>query len=121
MAALLPHSDSVLRKLQEKNSEIAIASNQSIIGRGIACFEQVKTINSKVLSLLSQFGVSISKVCICHQTALNDCSCWKPKPKMGFTSMEVLGYTNKDTIVVFYKIIDIDLVKKLVARSILLS
>ncbi len=121
LVELLPHSGSVLRKLQEKNFEIAIASNQSIIGRGIASFEQVERINNKVLSLLSQFDVSISKVCICPHTPLDDCSCRKPKPKMGLTIMEELGYTNKNTIVVGDTVTDIDFAKNLGARSILLS
>lgn len=121
LVELLPYSGSTLKKLQEKNFELAIASNQSIIGRGLASSEQVERINSKVLWLLSEFGVSISAVHICPHTPLNNCSCRKPKPKMGLTIMEELGYTNKNTIVVGDTISDIEFAKNLGVRSILLS
>lgn len=121
LVELLPHSGSVLRKLQEKNFEIAIATNQSIIGRGIASFEQVERINSKVLSLLSQFGVSVSKIYICPHAPMDDCVCRKPKPKMGVTIMHELGYSNSNTIVIGDAVTDIEFAENLGVHSIFLS
>lgn len=121
LVELLPHSGSVLRKLQEKNFEIAIATNQSIIGRGIASFEQVERINGKVLSLLSQFGVYISKVYICPHAPVDDCVCRKPKPKMGVKIMHELGYGKSNTIVIGDAVTDIEFAENLGVHSIFLS
>lgn len=121
LAILMPNSGKVLSKLQKLGFEIAIATNQSAIGRGIATHVEVMKVNSKVERLLAKFEVSISLIEYCPHLPTDGCDCRKPLPGMGLTIMDKLGYSPKDTIVIGNQLSDIHFAHSLKVRSIFLG
>lgn len=76
----LVHALTVLR---DAGFRFGIVSNQSVIGRGLATFEQVREINNLIVDQLSQEGITFEFVYICPHVADDHCKCRKPSLLLG--------------------------------------
>lgn len=77
---LMPNVIEGLQMLSEAHPILAIATNQSYIGRKKLTIQDVKEFHEKLLRILNQKGIKISLIAICPHTPWQDCSCRKPKP-----------------------------------------
>jgi D-glycero-D-manno-heptose 1,7-bisphosphate phosphatase len=62
--------------------DVAVASNQSGVGRKLLDKPTLEAIHSKMLSLVREAGGDISQVIYCQHHPDDDCDCRKPKPGM---------------------------------------
>ena len=84
---LLPGVIEALSKLKNKLGYLLIIiTNQSGIARGLISDEQVKAVNRKITSILSDHKITVDGVyyCTAHPDFSNfeECECRKPSPKM---------------------------------------
>jgi D-glycero-D-manno-heptose 1,7-bisphosphate phosphatase len=67
-----------IARLNQKGYRIAIASNQSGIGRGLFDMATLNAINDKMMELVFRQGGRIDAVFFCPHTATEKCGCRKP-------------------------------------------
>lgn len=71
-----------IAKLSGAGFTVAIASNQSGIGRGLLSENDLATIHDKLLATVSRAGGRIDLIVYCPHLPDSDCDCRKPKPGM---------------------------------------
>lgn len=76
----LPGSLEALGKLTRAGYEIAIASNQSGIGRGLYSADAVHAVHKKLRREGGRHGARIAGFYVCPHAPLADCDCRKPRP-----------------------------------------
>ncbi len=69
-----------LRKLQEEYL-LFIVTNQSGVGKGLTCAEDVDAVNDFVVDTLRKNGIEIEELYSCPHCLEDDCDCRKPKTK----------------------------------------
>ncbi len=75
----IPGSIEAIARLNQNGFRIAIASNQSGIGRGLFDMATLNAINDKMMELVFRQGGRIDAVFFCPHTAVENCGCRKPK------------------------------------------
>ncbi len=70
--------DAIIR-LSKAGYTIAIATNQSGVGRGYYSHETLAEIHAKMRDLVEKEGGLISAICYCPHTPQENCDCRKPK------------------------------------------
>ncbi len=78
----LPGSLEAMGRLTRAGYEIAIATNQSGIGRGLYSAADVAAIHAKLRAEAGRHGARISGFYVCPHAPLADCDCRKPAPGM---------------------------------------
>jgi D-glycero-D-manno-heptose 1,7-bisphosphate phosphatase len=78
----IPGSLEAIAELNQAGFRIALASNQSGIGRGLFDMATLNAINDKMHRALVQVGGRIDALFYCPHTADTNCDCRKPKPGM---------------------------------------
>ena len=78
----IPGSLEAIALLNQAGYRIALATNQSGIGRGLFDMATLNAIHDKMHRALAQFGGRIDALFFCPHTADSHCSCRKPKPGM---------------------------------------
>ncbi len=68
--------------------EFGVISNQSVVGRGLATFEEVNKINNLIVSELDTYGIKLSFFLICPHLPENNCDCRKPATGLGVLAIE---------------------------------
>ena len=58
---------------------IAIATNQSCVGRGIVSKRVIEKIHFQFLKNLKKLGIKIYKFAVCYHHPIQNCKCRKPK------------------------------------------
>ena len=66
-------------KLNKKKFLIAIATNQSCVGRGIVSKRVIEKIHFQFLKNLKKLGIKIYKFAVCYHHPIQNCKCRKPK------------------------------------------
>lgn len=66
-------------KLYKNKFLIAIATNQSCVGRRIVSKKVIEKIHSQFLKKIKKIGVSIYKIEVCYHHPIQNCKCRKPK------------------------------------------
>lgn len=95
---LLPGVIEGLTELATLNPILAIATNQSYIGRGKLSLDDVEDFNNKLLSILKLNGITIDIIVVCPHVPLDQCNCRKPKPGMLSELIRITGLTRKDNV-----------------------
>jgi D-glycero-D-manno-heptose 1,7-bisphosphate phosphatase len=75
----IPGSIEAIARLNQNGFRIAVASNQSGIGRGLFDMATLNAINDKMMELVFRQGGRIDAVFFCPHTADENCGCRKPK------------------------------------------
>ncbi|WP_233864501.1 D-glycero-beta-D-manno-heptose 1,7-bisphosphate 7-phosphatase [Paraburkholderia adhaesiva] len=78
----IPGSLEAIARLNQAGYRIAVASNQSGIGRGLFDTAALNAMHAKMHRQLAAVGGRIDAVFFCPHTALDQCDCRKPKPGM---------------------------------------
>jgi D-glycero-D-manno-heptose 1,7-bisphosphate phosphatase len=78
----IPGSLEAIAALNQAGYRVAIASNQSGIGRGLFDMTTLNAIHDKMQRALAQAGGRIDALFYCPHAAESNCSCRKPKPGM---------------------------------------
>src|SRR5258708_11344247 len=75
----IPGSIEAIARLNQNGFRVAIATNQSGIGRGLFDMSTLNAINDKMMELVFRQGGRIDAVFFCPHTAVENCGCRKPK------------------------------------------
>lgn len=76
---LLPGAAEGLRMLRAGGVELAVASNQSGIGRGLFTAVELHAVNARMLALLASEGIDVEGIECCPHLPSDDCGCRKPR------------------------------------------
>jgi len=75
----IPGSIEAIARLNQSGFRVAVASNQSGIGRGLFDMATLNAINDKMMEMVFRQGGRIDAVFFCPHTAVENCDCRKPK------------------------------------------
>jgi len=87
----LPGAVESLLKLRDAGYALIIVTNQSGVGRGMFTVNEMKSVNSRMLSLFAEYGVFFDDILICPHAPDEKCDCRKPSPKLLLEAAERLG------------------------------
>lgn len=86
-------SADALARLSKAGISVAIATNQSALGRGLIDMGSLNAIHKKMNQVITEAGGRIDAVFFCPHTPAQSCDCRKPKPGL---ILEVLKRFNVD-------------------------
>jgi D-glycero-D-manno-heptose 1,7-bisphosphate phosphatase len=69
-----------MAKLSQAGYTLAIATNQSGIGRGFYSVETLDAMHTKLRILLAEHGGKVDYIAYCPHQSADQCACRKPKP-----------------------------------------
>ncbi|WOD18426.1 D-glycero-beta-D-manno-heptose 1,7-bisphosphate 7-phosphatase [Paraburkholderia kirstenboschensis] len=78
----LPGSLEAIARLSQAGYRVAVATNQSGIGRGLFDMNALNAMHLKMHRMAASVGGRIDAVFFCPHTAEDHCECRKPKPGM---------------------------------------
>ena len=78
----IPGSIEAIARLHQGGYRIAVATNQSGIGRGLFDMATLNAINDKMMEMVFRQGGRIDALFFCPHTAVEECGCRKPKTGM---------------------------------------
>ena len=78
----IPGSIEAIARLNQHGFRIAVATNQSGIGRGLFDMATLNAINDKMMELVFRQGGRIDALFFCPHTAVEECNCRKPRTGM---------------------------------------
>ena len=78
----IPGSLEAIARLNQAGYRVAVASNQSGIGRGLFDMAALNAMHAKMHRQLAAVGGRIDAVFFCPHTAQDHCDCRKPQPGM---------------------------------------
>lgn len=96
----LPGALEAIARLNHAGWHVAVASNQSGLGRGLFDVAALNAIHHKMHKSLAAFGGRIDAVFYCPHTPGDDCQCRKPKPGLFEQIGERFGVDLRTTHVV---------------------
>lgn len=71
---------SAIGRLTQAGHTIAVATNQSGVGRGLYSLAMLAAIHAKMLAAVQEHGGQIELVCFCPHHPDEGCACRKPRP-----------------------------------------
>ncbi|SAK44678.1 D,D-heptose 1,7-bisphosphate phosphatase [Caballeronia fortuita] len=96
----IPGSLEAIARLNQSGYRVAIASNQSGIGRGLFDMAALNAMHQKMNRAVAAVGGRIDAVFFCPHTAEDQCECRKPRPGMLQQIIERFEIDPEDTPVV---------------------
>lgn len=84
--------------LKNAGFKVAIATNQSAVGRGYINHDILTDIHDKMLREVSNNGGNIDKIFICPHAPEDSCGCRKPKPRMLIDCMNHFNVTPSENV-----------------------
>jgi D-glycero-D-manno-heptose 1,7-bisphosphate phosphatase len=78
----IPGSIEAIARLNQNGYRVAVATNQSGIGRGLFDMATLNAINDKMMELVFRQGGRIDALFFCPHTADENCACRKPRVGM---------------------------------------
>ena len=78
----IPGSIEAIARLNQHGFRVAVATNQSGIGRGLFDMATFNAINDKMMELVFRQGGRIDALFFCPHTAVEECGCRKPRTGM---------------------------------------
>jgi len=89
-----------LRRLREAGFVVAVITNQSCVGRGLASLADIEGINRRMVEAVASAGGSIAGVYLCPHTNDDGCLCRKPRPGLIDQAARELGVAPERSFVV---------------------
>lgn len=105
--------------LTQAGYRIAVATNQSGIGRGYFTMQELTEMHSKMHRLVQQAGGQIDGIWFCPHTAADGCGCRKPRPGMVEDIMNRFGATAEELYMVGDSLRDLQAVEAVGGRAVL--
>ena len=78
----IPGSIEAIARLNQGGFRVAVATNQSGIGRGLFDMATLNAINDKMMEMVFRHGGRIDALFFCPHTAAEECACRKPRTGM---------------------------------------
>ncbi len=78
----IPGSIEAIARLNQNGFRVAVATNQSGIGRGLFDMATLNAINDKMMEMVFRHGGRIDALFFCPHTEVEECNCRKPKTGM---------------------------------------
>jgi D-glycero-D-manno-heptose 1,7-bisphosphate phosphatase len=78
----IPGSIEAIARLNQGGYRVAVATNQSGIGRGLFDMATFNAINDKMMEMVFRHGGRIDALFFCPHTAVEECNCRKPRTGM---------------------------------------
>jgi D-glycero-D-manno-heptose 1,7-bisphosphate phosphatase len=78
----IPGSIEAIARLYQSGFRIAVATNQSGIGRGLFDMATLNAINDKMMEMVFRQGGRVDALFFCPHTAAENCNCRKPRTGM---------------------------------------
>lgn len=104
----MPGSIDAIAKLRKAGFEIAVATNQSGVARGLFSVDTLRAIHQKMLAQIQAAGGCVQRIFFCLHGPDDQCNCRKPKPGLllqaaeyfacGFDNMIVIGDSERDLL-----------------------
>lgn len=76
----IPGAFEAVGRLCRAGWPVALATNQSCVGRGIATMEQVNRVHEECLRVAAENGVTLDGIFVCPHAPGEGCACRKPMP-----------------------------------------
>ncbi|MEA3638377.1 MAG: D-glycero-beta-D-manno-heptose 1,7-bisphosphate 7-phosphatase [Lamprobacter sp.] len=76
----IPGSLEAIARLNNAGINVAVATNQSAVARGLCDLDDINAIHEVLRSRLSAVGGRIEVIAFCHHGPSNHCDCRKPLP-----------------------------------------
>lgn len=76
----IPGSAEAIALLNQAGYHVAVASNQSGVGRGYYSIHELMAIHEKMENCLAQVGAHLDAIYFCPHTPDDHCQCRKPEP-----------------------------------------
>jgi D-glycero-D-manno-heptose 1,7-bisphosphate phosphatase len=102
----IPGSLEAIARLKQAGFEVAVATNQSGVARGLFSIDTLWSIHKKMLAEILAAGGYVKKIFFCLHGPDDNCACRKPKPGLlmqvaeyfacGFDRMVVIGDSARD-------------------------
>lgn len=80
-----------IARLNQAGFQVAVATNQSGVARGLLDIHQLHAIHLRMLERLNQAGGRIDVLAFCPHSDADGCACRKPSPGLLYTLSERLG------------------------------
>jgi D-glycero-D-manno-heptose 1,7-bisphosphate phosphatase len=116
---LLPGATDGLRRLREGGLGVVVVSNQAPVARGWIDADELDAINSRMLELLADDGVTVDGVYCCPHDDGDGCDCRKPEPGLLLRAARDLGFDPGCAFVVGDKASDLEAGRRVGATTIL--
>jgi len=78
----IPGSIEAIARMNQNGYRVAVATNQSGIGRGLFDMATFNAINDKMMEMVFRQGGRIDALFFCPHTAAEECNCRKPRTGM---------------------------------------
>ncbi|MGD0465272.1 MAG: D-glycero-beta-D-manno-heptose 1,7-bisphosphate 7-phosphatase [Gammaproteobacteria bacterium] len=78
----IPGSLEAIVKLKKAGFTVCVATNQSIVSKGIITINTLNAIHNKMQQALQTLGGLIDQIFVCPHKTSDNCLCRKPKPGM---------------------------------------
>jgi D-glycero-D-manno-heptose 1,7-bisphosphate phosphatase len=78
--AFLPGAVAAIARLSRSGKRVFVATNQSVINRGLATRATIEGIHGRMVREIEQFGGQIEAVACCPHRPDEGCPCRKPQP-----------------------------------------
>jgi D-glycero-D-manno-heptose 1,7-bisphosphate phosphatase len=108
----IPDSINFLAQAYQLNYGIFMVTNQSVIGKGLKEYKDVKEINDRIDLELKKNGGKLSCVIICPHKIENNCECRKPKNLMYEKAFEISSAEKNKSFVIGNSWVDYVAAKK---------
>ena len=89
----LPGSIEAIARLSRAGFQVAVATNQSGLGRGLFDLDDLEAMNARLNDLVADQGGELAGIFYCPHTPTDDCQCRKPKPGLLDAIADTLGVT----------------------------
>ncbi|MEW6247809.1 MAG: lipopolysaccharide heptosyltransferase II [Nitrospirota bacterium] len=118
---LLPGVGSALARLKRAGARLVIVTNQSGVARGIFTLADLDGVHAKLQALLRAEGVAVDALYFCPHHPDDGCACRKPNTAMVERAVRELGLDLSRAYVVGDQQRDIELARRVRARSVLVT
>lgn len=96
----IPGSLNAIATIKKLGIKIAIATNQSGIGRKYFSLETLNEIHTKMIIELKKLGTDIDVINFCPHLPTSKCSCRKPEPQLLLKAIQKFNIKPENTIMV---------------------
>jgi D-glycero-D-manno-heptose 1,7-bisphosphate phosphatase len=96
----IPESLAAIARLNQAGYTVAIATNQSGVGRGYYPLSTLDAIHKKMLDELVAVGGHIDMIAFCPHTPEDNCDCRKPKPGLLYQIADAFQADLTQTLVI---------------------
>lgn len=115
----IPGSLDAIARLNLAGFTVAVATNQSGVGRGLFSESTLNEIHQKMLAEIAAHGGEVAQIFYCPHAPEEHCDCRKPKPGLLYKAAEHFACGFQRMIVIGDSVRDIEAARAVGARAIL--